>query len=293
MRRKIFVAACSMLAAITASASWAFELDTPEAQLQAYRRIQCSVNDGEAVVYWWLGNVFARVPGEPDRKIFRVEGMNIRHCGTVEDPENGTGFRLVTRELLFYMDPESGEILRQWENPWTGETNQVLHVANDPVNQPAVFAVGRGGGPFQLPFEFRGDHWWLTSAVPLFYKNPLGGDYQQYVGGTYHATEMFNFMGDVASLTNDDSNTAEVGVGWVRLSSWLPWMEMGDRPGILYFHTAGRKLASYDEISEPMKAEIAKNYPLYTEPPPLNDTRRNETSWTYFRKLIESGEFGN
>ena len=291
MRRRIFVAALSLFA--IASASWALELDAPEGQLQAYRRIQCSVNDGEVVVYWWLGNVFARVPGEPDRKIFRVEGMNIRHCGTVEDPVKGTGFRLVTRELLFYMDPESGEILRQWENPWTGETNQVLHVANDPVNQPAVFAVGRGGGPFQLPFEFRGDHWWVTSAVPLFYKNPLGGDYQEYVGGTYHATEMFNFMGDVASLTNDDINTADVGVGWVRLSSWLPWMEMGDRPGILYFHTAGRKLASYKEISEAMKAEIAKNYPLYTQPPPLNDTRRNETSWTYFRKMIESGEFGN
>jgi hypothetical protein len=293
VRRRIFVAALSLFAIATASASWAFELDTPEGQLQAYRRIQCSVNDGEVVVYWWLGNVFARVPGEPDRKIFRVEGMNIRHCGTVEDPVKGTGFRLVTRELLFYMDPESGEILRQWENPWTGEPNQVLHVANDPVNQPAVFAVGRSGGPFQLPFEFRGDHWWLTSAVPLFYKNPLGGDYQEYVGGTYHATEMFNFMGDVASLTDDDINTADVGVGWVRLSSWLPWMEMGDRPGILYFHTAGRKLASYDEISEPMKAEIVKNYPLYTEPPPLNDTRRNETSWTYFRKMIESGEFGD
>ena len=291
MRRRIFVAALSLFA--IASASWALELDAPEGQLQAYRRIQCSVNDGEVVVYWWLSNVFARVPGEPDRKIFRVEGMNIRHCGTVEDPVKGTGFRLVTRELLFYMDPESGEILRQWENPWTGETNQVLHVANDPVNQPAVFAVGRGGGPFQLPFEFRGDHWWLTSAVPLFYKNPLGGDYQEYVGGTYHATEMFNFMGDVASLTNDDINTADVGVGWVRLSSWLPWMEMGDRPGILYFHTAGRKLASYNEISEAMKAEIAKSYPLYTQPPPLNDTRRNETSWTYFRKMIESGEFGN
>ena len=42
-----------------------------------------------------------------------------------------------------------------------------------------------------------------------------------------------------------------------------------------------------------MKAEIAKNYPLYTQPPPLDDTRRNETSWTYFRKMIESGEFGD
>ncbi len=78
MRRRIFVAAWSLFAIAAASASWAFELDTPQGQLQAYRRIQCSVNDGEVVVYWWLGNVFAGDSGEPDRKIFRVEDMNIR-----------------------------------------------------------------------------------------------------------------------------------------------------------------------------------------------------------------------
>ncbi len=73
-------------------------------------------------------------------------------------------------------------------------------------------------------------------------------------------------------------------MSWQRLSSWLPWMEMGDRAGMLYFHTAGRKLDKWDDLSATMKAEIDSNYPEYRNPPPLDDQRPNETSWTYFKK---------
>ena len=190
-----------------------------------------------------------------------------------------------------YLDPQTNEILRTWENPWTGKTNQVLHVANDPVNQRPFYPNLGGGRTFSLPVQFNGDYWWLTSTVPLFYRNPLGGDYQPYVGGTYHATEMFNFIGDTASLTGDATDTADVAVGWVRISNWLPWMEMDSRQGLIYMHTAGRKLGSYDELPELMKREIATNYPEYDEPPPADDDRPNETSWTYFQKMVESGGF--
>ena len=34
--------------------------------------------------------------------------------------------------------------------------------------------------------------WPFSNEIPLFYDNPLGGDFQDYVGGTYHAMEIFN-----------------------------------------------------------------------------------------------------
>ena len=33
-----------------------------------------------------------------------------------------------------------------------------------------------------------------------FYTNVLGGEYQKYVGGTYHATEIFDFNGQMDEL---------------------------------------------------------------------------------------------
>jgi len=62
---------------------------------------------------------------------------------------------------------------------------------------------------------------------------------------------------------------------------------MAGRDGIIYMHTAGKKLESWDDMSDTMKDEIAKNYPKYTAPPPLDDERENETSWTFFKKKME------
>jgi hypothetical protein len=195
---------------------------------------------------------------------------------------------MVTREVLLYKDPRTGEVLRTWDNPYTGKNVKVVHVANDPVNQ-RIGATDRAGRPLELPIVVNGSQWWLTQTVPLYYRNALGGDYQDYIGGKYRATEMFNFFGDVADLANPKLASVPVRIGWVRMSNWLPWMAMGDRPGYIYFHTAGRKLARAEDMPAALRAEIQANYPAYVAPPPLDDERPNETSWTYFKKVTPTG----
>jgi hypothetical protein len=278
-----------LVAGMGSPAVQALELGEPEGQLQALRKVFCSTEDGQPIIYWWEGKTYSRIPGEPDRLLFLVEGMNIRQCGPLADGHDDEDFRMVSREILLYKDPVTGEVLRQWENPWTGKTVEVFHVANDPVNF-SYRLKDNDGSPIARELTVLGNQWWMNVTVPLFYPNPLGGKFQRYVGGTYHATEMFNFFGDVDALTDPQGTSAPASVGWARLSNWLPWMEMGDRVGLLYFHTAGRKLASFDDLSEVMQKEIATNFPEYVEPPPLSDQRPNETSWSSFRQLLESGE---
>lgn len=263
------------------------DLSTPESQLTALRRIQCSEVDGKPETYYWTGFAYSRVRGEADRVLFRVEGMNVRACGPLPNGKSKADFRLVSREILLYEDPVTGEVLKTWTNPWTGKTVNVIHVANDPVNGN-YSVVGRDGKPTNLPFHVMGRQWWLTTAVPLFYTNPLGGSYQEYVGGMYHVTEMFNFFGDVNNLADRKRDSAEAAVGWQRLSTWLPWMEMGGREGLIYFHTAGRKLERWEDLPAVMKTEIIARFPDYQAPPPLDDQRPNETSWTYFKKFIDA-----
>lgn len=264
----------------------AIDLNTPEGATLAARKMQCSTVDGEPSIYWFHGEGFSHAPGERDRKLFNVEGMNIRACATVTDPKRGTGWRLVSRELLFYTDPKTGELLKKWKNPWTGAELDVLQTANDPVNQRPMFPFGADGKPASWDATTVGNTWWQTITVPLFYTNPLAGDYQRYVGGAYHATEMFNFFGTVDDITDPKRHTAAITVGWVRLAAWLPWMEMGDRPGIIYVHAAGRKLDNFAQLPEILRKEIETNYPAWKSPPPLDDARPNETSWTYFKKKV-------
>jgi hypothetical protein len=291
-----FIRSAALAATLLASgattgsaAAKGIDIGTPEGAIAAFRRIQCSTEDRRPTVYYWTGETYSRVPGEPDRLLFRFEGMNVRQCVTVEDPVRGKGFRQVSREVLFYQDPVTRQIVDEWKNPWSGEAVKVLHIANDPVNFRApIFPVRADGKPYETDIQVMGDHWWGTTTVPLFYRNPLAGDFQDYVGGTYHAAEMFNFFGRVSDLTDPKNHSADVNVAWARVSDWLPWMKMRGRTGLLYFNGAGLKLDSYAELPAGMRAAIEARAPIYKDPPPVDDQRPNETSWTYFRRQMEA-----
>ena len=271
-------------AAMTATVA-AQPLDPMNTQdaLTISRKIACSTVDGEPVTYWWFGKAYSRRQGERDHHLFNVEGMNTRACVSV----NGGGFNLVSRELLIYKDAKTGNVLKTWDNPWTGETVDVLHVANDPVNGK-YRTKGRDGSDYTWSGTISGDVWWSTTTVPLFYPNVLGSEYLDEVGPYYHATEMFNFFGSTESLLDREATTAEnVEVGWARMSDWLPWMKMSGREGIIYMHTAGKKLGSWDELPDWFKKEIAQYYPEYRTPPPLDDDRKNVTSWSYYDQVAK------
>ena len=258
----------------------------PRDALAMQRKVLCSTVDGEPSTFWWAGDAFSRRQGERDKLLFRVEGMNVRACVSDMHPERGEGYRMVSRELLIYRDAETGEALSTWQNPWSGETVDVLHVANDPVNHSS-YERNRDGTPFTWGGMITEGQWRMNITVPLFYPNPLASAYQKQIGGTYHATEMFNFFGKADELLDPDTTTVARQVGWARVSDWLPWMNMQGREGIIYMHTAGLRLSSWDALPDSMKEEIETHYPDYRNPPPLDDDRRNVTSWMYYQRVAE------
>lgn len=271
-----------------------FDPSKPEDALQMTRKFICTLEDGKTVLSWWQGTAMSRVPGERDRVLFKVQGMNIRQCGSFNDPKRGPGFRSVSREVMLYLDPETGAVLDEWTNPWTGEKVKVVHVQNDPVNmrQP-MHAYGPDGTPHVWRGEMMRGLAWMNSQVPLYYENPLAGGYQDYVGGKYHAIEMFNSFVPAKALLDPDVKTIDdFSIGWQRVSNWLPWMKMGDRAGLIVFSTVGKRARDVDALPEPLRTEIRTRFPLYQGPPPLDDARPNETSWTYFGKVTPPAAAG-
>jgi hypothetical protein len=284
MIARFVVSLCATVIVSVAARAETLDWNTPDGYVKAMRKLQCSLTDGKPVTFWWHGQAFGRVMGQADKNLFGVNGMNTRRCVSVKDDARGVGYRLVSRELLFYTDTKSGEILRTWDNPYTGDKVDVLPVANDPVNSGPTFGRDAHGNVMKFAGTLQGGQVWMTVTVPLFYQSPLGGDYQKNVGGFYHATEMFNFFADEKELRDGGKDQASVRVAWQRMSDWLPWMQMSGREGLIYFNTAGRMLRTWDDLPDVLKTEIAAHYPEYREPPPGNDTRPNETSWTYFKK---------
>ena len=294
--KELAMLSAALLIGLVTHASIGAELDLndPDDRIRISLKTNCSINDQEPAVYWWEGRVWSRRAGEKDRHLFNVQGMNTRHCQKVEDPLRGLGFKSRSREIMLYLDKETGEVLSTWTNPWTGKEVEVVQVANDPPGPPGMvfWARDENGEPqgSAASYTMVGDFALSGGgAARLFYENPMGGDYQEYVGGWYHAMEFLTGATPVDDPLDGDAATVKDRVlSWGRISKWLPWMEMGDKEGILIFHTAGMRLDSWDQLPDLLKTEIRERFPIYVEPPPIDDPRPKETSWTVTRDYIDA-----
>jgi len=274
----------------TATHSGRLDPNDPGDAVRIDQKLNCSLTEGDVVVYWWKGTAYSRVPGEQDMPLFNVEGMNIRQCKNFADEKRGHGFRSVSREILLYRDLKTNEVLRTWKNPWTGEDVEVIHVANDPVNMRApMYAYTADGKPHRADIRIAGKRVWSSGEAPLFYKNPLAGDYQDMVGNEYHAMEALNAYAYADDLLDATKPKLErYTLSWARFSDWLPWMKMHGRTGMMIFTTVGGRVASFNDLPDSIRKEIEAKYPAYNRPPPLDDARPNETSWTYIKKIVDS-----
>ncbi len=274
--------------AVSTAAADQIDLNTPEGVIEATRKVYCSSTDEKETMYRFEGSAFARKRGEADKLLFNVTGMSVRKCVSIEDENKGTGYRLITREILLYTDPVTGEPLDKWHNPYLGRDVDVMHVSNDPVNQRPSFPYDDEGNPAARWIgKTIKDAWFINITVPLFYHNPMQGDYQKYVGGAYHATEMFGFFGKTDDLLDGEKDVANVEVSWTRISDWLPWMEMQGREGIVYINAIGKYLDGFDELPQVVQDYINNVEPKYKTAPPSDDMRPNETTWTVFKDRTE------
>jgi hypothetical protein len=254
-------------------------------------KLTCGTTEQGVTRYgMWEGRMFSRIPGEKDRHIFDVVGINTRQCERHKDPVRGEGYRSVSREIMVYLDPATGEIIDQWKNPWTGETVEVIHVANDPVNMRAPsFARDATGKPARVTLRQYGDLLVSSREVPLFYENPLAGAYQDYIGGKYHAMEIFNTFYSAADfLAPKGPRISPSRLAWQRVSGLLPWMRMGDRPGVMIFNATGFSTFDRAQISPKLMQILQTRYPEYLTPPPLGDARPNATTWTITKDWIDA-----
>tara|TARA_B100000959_G_scaffold260036_1_gene296173 strand:+ start:4912 stop:5796 length:885 start_codon:yes stop_codon:yes gene_type:complete len=288
LRKNIFLL---IVFSLTTSRSEEIKLIGEEAFLVQQKMICGTTEKGKTRYGIWEGKAYSHVPGEKDRHLFNITGINVRQCITTTHEIRGRGFRSVSREIQIYLDPKSNEIIDQWKNPWTNEVISVFHVANDPVNMQSMRYEydERGESTIEISAKKYDNTIASSTEIPLFYNNALGGNYQKYIGGMYHAMEIFNSFYNTQKLTNKNIKTIDQSFGgWTRIAQWLPWLEMGDKPGLMIFNASVFNTFEREEIPAKLIKIIKERYPNYLNPPPLNDQRPNETSWTVFKNHTDN-----
>lgn len=257
------------------------DLTKPADAQQAMLRL-IGDTDGKPVFKDWDVTLFAVLPGQKPKPILRMQGFN---AGRLIARKDG-GYDWATREVSYYQDLKSGEIIKSWANPLNGQKVCVVHVANDPVSH--TYSVSQSAAPV---FNVAGDITSLRMDIPLAYPNALPpAQYpQESTGPIYLASEHFIYFADTAELTSDALHSTPTHYSWFRTGPWLPWMKMGAAPGYLIYSGQGRKYATFDELPEKIKAYTRENYPSYLTAPDRY-YQPNQTSWTYYAKLKQAGK---
>lgn len=254
------------------------DLASPRERLEAYIRANGDTS-GAPVATWASGRVYAYVPGEKPRALFGLEVLGMSRFEKIEG-----GYLRLHREIGFYTDLASGEVLKTWTNPWLKRDVEVIPIQNDPVNRR--FTVENTS----FSVLESGDDVMFYREVPLRYPNPL--DPATYPlnssGEFYEAIEMFNTFVQRQALADPDQTSVPSTGSWTRFGPWLPWMEMGSREGYLLYHSRSLKPRDgLQALPARLREYVATNYPKYLEAP-ATFTSPDETSWTFFKKVLDA-----
>jgi hypothetical protein len=259
------------------------DLRTGKGNQLAYARIQGDLDWAKQKYFWFKGYVMAV---EPMKRIQNLVGASGFGAIRLKQRPDGAIERLC-REIIVYSDLRSGEVLNEWKNPLTNETVKVVHVDNDPFNylieeyfpQPPQF-----GGlnkeappprvPFVLPWYQHGDMLEMEIHIHLAYPSALQPDKwpRESAGPIAQVSEFFAHHVKAEDMQNPKLTTLDYQGVWNRITPWLPWMLMGQRPGQCQYACFMGTTKDLDAVlSRPVLDYAEKHYKKYFEAP---------TEWT-------------
>jgi len=265
------------------------DLSHPADRARAFLATRGSTDPTGEVIFYWTGTIHpshadvlsSDAGSASDGPLLLFEGYNIARF----EPITGAGqARMLSREVGVYRDPDSGAILDCWANPLTGENVAVMHVANDPVN-------GIFGDP--VPRQQGRELVW-TFEFSLAYPSPLPvAEFGTYsAGDTYEGAEAFEFTASLDALQDPAQTSVPTSMSWTRKGQWLPWMQMGQRPGSLLYRATGRKLlGGWAELPEDLREFVTTRAPTFAHAPTEDDGSPNATTWSVFRDRLLAGEY--
>lgn len=281
-RRDVLLGATAGVAAAVmpqaASAAVPMRMQDPAWNRDAFARIQGNLDFGKVKYGWYAGTVCGVRDGEVVRPLMGFEGFS---CTRLVDNRDGS-YQKLLREVVYYKDLATGEVLETFLNPYTNEQVRVVPVTNDPFNIVIEKYYPKGpsyGGlraqeeerrPMLLPWRMTDpDTVVLATDIHLFYPSALKPEEwpRESSGRFVRVSEMFRYVIRRADLEDPARTSVQHTGSWSRITPWLPWMLMGQAPGhIFYIGTMGG-YDNLDMLSANVRAYAEKNHPKFLDAP--------------------------
>jgi hypothetical protein len=216
----------------------------PGALLEAYQRLSGSF-DNRLIIWWMSGTRY----GVVDAKTTPLYGMEVGMFHRWFQQPDGN-FKAAFFELTYYTDLITGELLREFANPYTGKTNKVRHVRLGPeIRTLTPAGLSNPGNP--MVHDYRSSlgpavtsdgRIWIPTSVEATIKFPKPG-----------APEILlniftTIQGGLTDAVNRKLLSAPCTLEFHNVLKWEPWMNMAEHPGHMMSTASGRKMESMEEL---------------------------------------------
>jgi hypothetical protein len=244
-----------------------------------WARIQGDLNPENQKIGDVRGVIIGVKPGEKSKELCGFEAFLATRLVPQED---GT-IRRLNKEVIFYTNPRTGEIIEEWTNPWTGEVVNVVQVANDPFNYtisewlilaPEDFGGDKKVEPRKIPMIFpwhqmSPTHLSLSTDMHLYYPNAMNPEkwVRESSGPMVQVSEMMRYCVPIAEVENPELTSVSFTGTWNRITPWMPWMLMGQEPGHTLYVGSMTGGPDHSVISPQALAYAEKNYPQFLNAP--------------------------
>jgi hypothetical protein len=154
-------------------------------------------------------------------------------------------------EHAYYTDIDSGAVLAEWRNPYNGKTGPVPVVSSEPrvrlLAADLTFRLQKAAPPgFSVEsrvvaIEEQADDLVIVERVRAAMERPAPAR-------PYRYSELVTLRSSLAALRDPAARRVPCSTGFVNVSGWRPWLQMGDQPGHLMAQGAGRYGAEIESL---------------------------------------------
>ncbi len=253
------------------AAGHGYDLSDPDDVVTAYARMRGHL-DGTPGLWWYRGNMFAKRSDEVAERVLKIEGFSFNRLARRADGR----FDQIMAEAGYFIDPATDKIQDAWINPMNGlrceprhyKSNQTIVVGPEGVSgsEEAVVPVQFTG---TVEAQAQDGRVWTTENMVTKLPNPRSEaeDPLAYSGPVITLTSLAAFTGQLADLNNESLAFMPATLHFQNLAPWMPWMKMGQEPGVTTWQLLGTKVRSPDDMPERLRQRLEADYPGWLENP--------------------------
>ena len=212
----------------------------------------------------YYGQIYSVIPGQVQNRILRLKGLVRSDWSPTEDGS----YRNINFDHGLFCDPETGDVLETYDNPFTGEVNDPLHYRSGPLGGDArEFVSGTRANDVKPEWQVVGDQISVTRSRFTDFRNPLQPDEwpMASTGERIQFNSTGTYFARVHDINNPGLSAVEADHVWTFITHFPAWMLMGQRDGFVMWRWTAKKIIDPEDIDPYIVSEIDKRTPGFLE----------------------------